>query len=89
VLALAGVVWLLDLEKAMSVARSLRAVTIGINEWHVLNERAPFGGYRQRGTGLDELHEYTEIKRVHIDEVVSLREIYAVLLHGTIIFIIT
>jgi hypothetical protein len=33
-----------------------------------MNERAPFGGYRQSGIGLDGLHEYTESKHVHIDE---------------------
>jgi aldehyde dehydrogenase (NAD+) len=57
----------------MDVARRLRAGTVWINEWHLLNERAPFGGYRQSGIGrefgLDGLLEYTEAKHVHIDEV--------------------
>jgi aldehyde dehydrogenase (NAD+) len=70
---LAGGVWSKDPEKAMTVARQLRAGTVWINEWHLLNERAPFGGYRQSGIGrefgIEGLKEYTEIKHVHIDEV--------------------
>jgi len=72
---LAGGVWSKDAEKAMSVARKLRAGTVWINEWHLLNERAPFGGYKQSGIGrefgLDGLKEYTESKHVHIDEIGS------------------
>ncbi|HET6272909.1 MAG TPA: aldehyde dehydrogenase family protein, partial [Bacteroidota bacterium] len=70
---LGGGVWSKDPEKAMNVARRLRTGTVWINEWHLLNERAPFGGYKQSGIGrefgLDGLKEYTESKHVHIDEV--------------------
>jgi aldehyde dehydrogenase (NAD+) len=70
---LGGGVWSRDPEKAMRVARGLRTGTVWINEWHLLNERAPFGGYKQSGIGrefgLDGLKEYTEAKHVHIDEV--------------------
>ncbi len=70
---LAGGVWSKDPEKAMRVARQLRAGTVWINEWHLLNERAPFGGYKQSGIGrefgVDGLKEYTEAKHVHVDEV--------------------
>lgn len=70
---LAAGVWSKDVEKAMGVARRLRAGTIWINEWHLLNERAPFGGYKQSGIGrefgIDGLKEYTEAKHIHIDEV--------------------
>jgi hypothetical protein len=68
VLGLAGGVGPSHLEKVMFVARSLRAGTVWINEWYLLNERAPFGGYRQSGIGLNGLHEATESKRVYIDE---------------------
>jgi acyl-CoA reductase-like NAD-dependent aldehyde dehydrogenase len=72
---LGGGVWSKDAEKAMSVARQLRAGTVWINEWHLLNERAPFGGYKQSGIGrefgIDGLKEYTETKHIHIDEVGS------------------
>lgn len=70
---LAGGVWSNDREKAMHVASHLRAGTVWINEWHILNERAPFGGYKQSGIGrefgVEGLKEYTEAKHVYIDEV--------------------
>jgi aldehyde dehydrogenase (NAD+) len=70
---LAGGVWSSNPENAMKVARQLRAGTVWINEWHLLSERAPFGGYKQSGIGrefgVEGLKEYTEAKHVHIDEV--------------------
>ena len=73
VYGLGGGVWSKDTEKALAVARQLRTGTVWINEWHLLNERAPFGGYKQSGIGrefgIDGLKEYTEAKHVHIDEV--------------------
>ena len=69
---LAGGVWSKDPQRAMAVARSLRAGTVWINEWHLLSERAPFGGFRQSGIGrefgLDGLKEYTESKHIHVDK---------------------
>ena len=69
---LAAGVWSADPEKAMSVARRLRAGTVWINEWHLLNERAPFGGYKQSGVGrefgAEGLGEYMEAKHIHVDE---------------------
>ncbi len=73
VYGLGGGVWSRDAEKALAVARRLRTGTVWINEWHLLSERAPFGGYKQSGIGrefgIDGLKEYTEAKHVHIDEV--------------------
>lgn len=70
---LGGGVWSSDKEEALHVARELRAGTVWINEWHLLSEKAPFGGYKQSGVGrefgMDGLKEYTETKHVHIDEV--------------------
>ncbi len=70
---LGGGVWSRDGDKAMQVARRLRAGTVWINEWHLLSEKAPFGGYKQSGIGrefgLEGLHEYMETKHLHIDEV--------------------
>jgi aldehyde dehydrogenase (NAD+) len=78
VYGLAGGVWSRDPERAMAVARRLRAGTVWINEWHLLNERAPFGGYKQSGIGrefgVEGLHEYMETKHVHVDEVGSLEK---------------
>lgn len=70
---LAGAVWSQDAEKAMRVARKLRTGTVWINEYHLISEKAPFGGYKQSGLGRelgeDALEEYTEIKHIHIDEI--------------------
>jgi len=69
---LGGGVWSKDKERALNIANRLRAGTVWINEWHLISERAPFGGYKQSGIGrefgLDGLKEYTESKHVHIDE---------------------
>ncbi len=71
VYGLGGGVWSKDPQRAMDVARSLRAGTVWINEWHLLNERAPFGGYKQSGIGrefgLEGLKEFTETKHIHVD----------------------
>ncbi len=72
---LAGGVWSKDNDRAMNVAKKLRAGTIWINEWHLLSDSAPFGGYKQSGVGrelgLEGLKAYTEIKHIHIDEVLE------------------
>lgn len=69
---LGGAVWSKDKDKAMAVAKKLRTGTVWINEYHLINDRAPFGGYKQSGIGrefgLDGLKEYTEIKHIHVDE---------------------
>ncbi len=69
---LAGGVWSSNPERAMAAASRLRAGTVWINEWHLLNDRAPFGGYKQSGIGrefgVEGLMEYTEAKHIHIDE---------------------
>jgi acyl-CoA reductase-like NAD-dependent aldehyde dehydrogenase len=66
-------VWSHDVERATAVARQLRAGTVWVNEWHLLSEKAPFGGYKQSGIGREfgllGLHEYMETKHLHIDEV--------------------
>ncbi|MGB2869470.1 MAG: aldehyde dehydrogenase family protein [Bacteroidota bacterium] len=72
---LGGGVWSRNPERAMNVAVRLRAGTVWINEWHLISERAPFGGYKQSGIGrefgIDGLKEYTEAKHLHIDELGS------------------
>ena len=68
-------VWSSDKERALSIARQLRAGTVWINEWHLISEKAPFGGYKESGIGrefgIDGLKEYTETKHLHIDEIGS------------------
>lgn len=72
---LAGGVWSRNAERAMDIARRLRAGTVWINEWHLLHDRAPFGGFKQSGIGrefgVEGLREYTETKHVHIDETLT------------------
>jgi aldehyde dehydrogenase (NAD+) len=75
VYGLGGGVWSRDKERATAIARRLRAGTVWINEWHLISEKAPFGGYKQSGIGrefgVEGLREYTETKHLHIDELGS------------------
>ena len=65
-------VWSRDIDKAKAIAARLRSGTVWINEWHMLSERAPFGGYKQSGVGrefgAEGLNEYTEIKTLYVDD---------------------
>ncbi|HWH31284.1 MAG TPA: aldehyde dehydrogenase family protein [Egibacteraceae bacterium] len=55
--------------RATALAGRLRAGTVWVNEWHLLNPHYPFGGYGQSGIGREHgllgLHEWTEAKHVH------------------------
>ncbi len=72
VYGLAAGVWSRDPQRARRIANGLKAGTVWINEWHLLNERAPFGGYKQSGIGREfgriGVEEYMEIKHIHIDD---------------------
>jgi aldehyde dehydrogenase (NAD+) len=65
---LAAGVWTRDIRKAQAVANSVRAGTVWINCYNVLDPRAPFGGFKQSGIGRElgeyGVHEYTEVKTV-------------------------
>ncbi len=65
---LAAGVWTSDIKKAHAVANGVRAGTVWVNCYHVLDTRAPFGGFKQSGMGRElgeyALHEYTEVKTV-------------------------
>lgn len=69
---LAAGVWSKDIARAKTIADRLQAGTVWINEWHLLNERAPFGGYKQSGIGREfgmiGLQEYLEVKHIHVDD---------------------
>ena len=69
---LAAGVWSRDVGRARKIAEKLQAGTVWINEWHLLNERAPFGGYKQSGIGREfgriGVEAYMEIKHIHIDD---------------------
>jgi len=68
---LAAGVWSASLERAIGVANKLRAGTVWINDYHIINAEAPFGGYKQSGVGRElgtwGLHAYTEVKHIHAD----------------------
>jgi acyl-CoA reductase-like NAD-dependent aldehyde dehydrogenase len=64
-------VWTGDYERGLEVAERLRAGTVWVNNWHMIDPSLPFGGYRQSGVGRElgpgALDEYTETKHVHVD----------------------
>jgi aldehyde dehydrogenase (NAD+) len=68
---LASAVWTEDYDRALTTAKRLRAGTVWINDHHLINCVAPFGGYKQSGIGRElgpyGLNEYTEVKHVHVD----------------------
>jgi aldehyde dehydrogenase (NAD+) len=65
---LAAAVWTRDIKKAHSIADSVRAGTVWVNCYNVLDTRAPFGGFKQSGIGRElgeyGLQQYTEVKTV-------------------------
>jgi aldehyde dehydrogenase (NAD+) len=69
---LAGAVWSRDVARAVRVAERLRTGTVWINDYHMINPRYPFGGYKQSGLGREHgehgYNEYREMKHIHIDQ---------------------
>ena len=72
IFGLGGGVWSKDIDHARAVASRMRTGTVWINDWHLLSERMPFGGYKQSGIGREfgeeGLNEYTEVKSLHVDD---------------------
>jgi acyl-CoA reductase-like NAD-dependent aldehyde dehydrogenase/alcohol dehydrogenase class IV len=68
---LAGGVFSSNTDRAERIARSIRTGTMWINNYHIFADFCPFGGYKQSGVGrdlgLECLHGYTQIKRIHIN----------------------
>jgi len=82
---LTSAVWSTDTERALAVAKRLRAGTVWINDAHMVNCALPFGGYKQSGIGRElgprAIDEYVEQKNIHIDLSGRLdRRVYDVLL---------
>lgn len=67
---LAAAVWTSDLSKAHRVAGALRAGTVWVNSWGVLDPSMPYGGFKQSGLGREHgpsvAEMYTETKSVMI-----------------------
>jgi acyl-CoA reductase-like NAD-dependent aldehyde dehydrogenase len=67
---LAAGVWTKDISKAHRFAQAVRAGTVWINNYGTLDAAAPFGGYKESGTGRemgkDALDLYTEVKTVWV-----------------------
>jgi aldehyde dehydrogenase (NAD+) len=65
---LAAGVWTRDIKKAHAIANSVRAGTVWVNCYNILDTRAPFGGFKQSGSGRElgeyGLQQYTEVKTV-------------------------
>jgi aldehyde dehydrogenase (NAD+) len=68
---LGGAVFSRDIPKAIAIAKRIRTGTVWINDFHLLNALAPFGGYKQSGVGREMgpqgLLEFTQVKHIHVD----------------------
>jgi aldehyde dehydrogenase (NAD+) len=65
---LAAAVWTRDVKKAHTVSRQLKAGTVWINTYGLMDAALPFGGYKSSGFGRElgknALEHYTEVKTV-------------------------
>ena len=68
---LAAAVWTRDVKKAHQVSRQLRAGTVWINTYAVMDAALPFGGYKSSGFGRElgahAIEHYTELKTVWLN----------------------
>jgi len=68
---LAAAVWTRDIKKAHSVSRQLKAGTVWINTYGLMDAALPFGGYKSSGFGRElgkhAIEHYTEVKTVWLN----------------------
>jgi acyl-CoA reductase-like NAD-dependent aldehyde dehydrogenase len=68
VYGLAAAVWTRDLKKAHALSRRLKAGTVWINTYGLMDAALPFGGFKQSGFGRElgahAIEHYTELKTV-------------------------
>ncbi|MFT6396939.1 MAG: acyl-CoA reductase-like NAD-dependent aldehyde dehydrogenase [Bradymonadia bacterium] len=69
---LTGAVWTKDEARGLKFARAIEAGTVWINDFHLLNPKYPFGGYKKSGIGRElgpeGLSNYLETKHIHIGQ---------------------
>jgi acyl-CoA reductase-like NAD-dependent aldehyde dehydrogenase len=67
---LAAGVWTKDVSRAHAVARKLRAGSVWVNCYNMIDPISPFGGYKQSGFGRElgkhSIELYTQIKSVYV-----------------------
>ena len=68
VYGLASAIWTNDLKKAHQLSRRLKAGTVWINTYGLMDAALPFGGFKQSGfgreLGMHAIEHYTELKTV-------------------------
>ena len=67
---LAAAIWTRDVDKAHRYAREIKAGTVWVNCYHVVDATTPFGGFKMSGHGRENgeaaLEHYTETKTVTV-----------------------
>jgi aldehyde dehydrogenase (NAD+) len=67
---LAAAIWTRDIDKAHRFAREVKAGTVWVNCYHVVDTVTPFGGFKMSGQGRENgeaaLEHYTEVKTVTV-----------------------
>ena len=67
---LAAAIWTKDIDKAHLFARNVKAGTVWVNCYHIVDATTPFGGFKMSGQGRENgeagLEHYTETKTVTI-----------------------
>jgi aldehyde dehydrogenase (NAD+) len=67
---LAAAVWTKDLDKAHRFAKEVKAGTVWVNCYHIVDTTTPFGGFKMSGLGRENgeavLQHYTEVKTVTV-----------------------
>ena len=68
---LAAAIWTRDIKKAHALSRRLKAGTVWINTYGLMDAALPFGGYKQSGYGRElgaqAMDHYTEVKSVWLN----------------------
>ena len=68
---LAAGVWTRDISRAHRFAQAIKAGTVWINQYGLIDAAAPFGGYKESGygreMGKDALELYTQVKTIWVN----------------------